>query len=364
MKNYIKLICFSFICLLLIKPINAATSYTLEVNEVPYQTKAPLIERNDTLYISLSELADIFYADLTIEGESYFLNFQSKTFKLQPELRTFSSGSEKLILSEPCFKLEDTLYVPIHFLQLILEDGTVTLEDHTLQITTPVAYSRNSDSPTDHTYLESTYNLKNLPKHIVSLSTGTPTEIILESAISNKQYVSFLDNTNQTKVLDYLRSRLGHSPYNNIQVTYRILNTHTYPNQIVDTVTLPLKIDFYGSTLQLHLGSDKWTYPTIWSTFYPTYSLTEMDLHKSVDATLMRALYEYYRNKHDLKDDKYFSPFTLISSERTNEMLHQTYSLSYADNDLLTEHETTYTIRVQRVHQSRKLHYIIDIAAN
>lgn len=359
MKNYIKLICI--LCLLLMTPVYANTQYTLKVNDISYQLSTPLIERNDTLYMDLNELANILFTHVTVDQETYVLNFQDKTYELKGNVKTVSKGIEKYILSTPPVAIDNKVYVPIELFEIILGKDNLDIAQGNIQITCPTLFSRNSDSPEEHTYILSPYNLNNLPKHIMALSTEDTITNAINTAITNKDYISFLDNSNQTKVTDYLRSRLTFSPYNNIQVSYRIINTHTYPNQITDTVTLPLKIDFYGSTIRLKLGEDQWTYPTIWSTYYPKRSLADMDLQKSVDTTIMRALYEYYRNKHDLRDDKYFSPFTISSSNRTNEMLHDAYSISYRNDDTLKEYETSYTISIQRIHQSGKLHFVIDI---
>ncbi|MEG0388994.1 MAG: hypothetical protein RR582_11750, partial [Niameybacter sp.] len=130
---------------------------------------------------------------------------------------------------------------------------------------------------------------------------------------------------------------------------------------IMDTITLPLKIEFSGNNLRLRLGEEKIDYPMVWATYYPKQSLTEMDLQKTFDATLMHALYEHYRNTYDLKDDKYFMPYSLISSEGTNQMLRLAYSTSFKADDSLTELETPYTLRMQRVHPSGRIHYIVDI---
>ena len=342
--------------------MSAQVPYTLHINGIPYELTTPLLSKNDTLYIALPQLADLTFGEITTQQDTFTFNFQDKAYKFKSNQKDFESGFKSSSLTVPTFFMDETLYVPLEVLDYLSCSYEIQESTGIINLICPTIYSPNTDSPIDHTYIESPYHLKNLPKHIQSFSTEGTFEEILNDALTNKYYISFLDNSNSNKVTNYLKDRLAYSPYNNILVSYRVINTHTYPNKITDTITLPLKLDFYGPTLRLNLNDTVWTYPAIWSTYYPSYSLNEMNLQKSVDSTLMHALYEYYRNEFDLKDDKYFHPYSFITSERTNQLINNTYSLSYKDDDSLNEYETNYTVKVQRVHPSGQIHYIIDIS--
>lgn len=359
MKNALKLILLLFV--LFVAPVYADTAYTLKVNNILYNLDAPFITKNDTLYIAADELAEITFGLLTDKEGSYTLSIQGTDIYITPNKLNFTMNSKAYTFSAMPFLVEEQLYLPIDFLNDISYPMKIDETNKVVSINCPTTYSRNIDDPSEHQFIVSDYNLTNLPTHVLSLSNEQVVQEAISSTQASKSYISFLDNSNKSNLADFIRNRTGYSPYNNIQVSFRVLNTHTYPNEIVDTITLPLKIGFSGNNLVLNLGEERIDYPMYWATFYPKQSLNEMDLNKSFDSTLMHALYEYSRNKSELKDDKYFSPFTRISSERTNEMLHEAYSTSFKADDSLHEYESTYTVRVSRVHPSGMIHYIVDI---
>lgn len=359
MKNHLKLICLIFI--LFMTPISAQSTYRLHINGIPYELTTPLLSKNDTIYIALPQLADLTFSELTTNDDCFILNFQNKLYKFKPNQSSFNIDFKSMALKSSTFLMKETLYIPLEIFDYLNYPYAVDQSSEIINLTCPTIYSPNTDTPTDHTYIESSYHLKNLPQHLLSFTTEDSCKKILNDALTNKHYISFVDNSNKDKVIPYLKTRLTYSPYNKISVSYRVINTHTYPNTILDTVTLPLKVDFSGDALRLQLNDSSWTYPMIWATYYPSYSLTQMDLQKSVDSTLMHALYEYYRNAFDLKDDKFFKPYSILTSDRTNQIINNAYSLSYIDNDSLNAHETNYTVKIQRVHPSGQLRYIIDI---
>nr|WP_307991982.1 hypothetical protein [uncultured Niameybacter sp.] len=362
MKNYLKLICLIFI--LFMTPISAQSPYSLHINGIPYELTSPLISKNDTIYIALPQLASLTFSELNTNEDIFTLNFQDKIYKFRPNQSTFDAEFKSATLTASTFLVGDILYVPFETFDYLNCSYEIQTATRVINLTCPTIYSPNSDTAKDHTYIESVYHLKNLPEHILSFTTKDACKEILDATLTNKDYISFVDNSNKDKVVNYLKNRLTYSPYNNITVSYRIINTHAYPNKITDTITLPLKVDFYGDNLRLQLNDTVRTYPVIWATYYPSHSLTQMDLQKSVDSTLMHALYEYYRNEFDLKDDKYFKPYSILTSSRTNQIVKSTYSLSYEENDSLNEYETNYTVKIQRVHPSGQIRYIIDIYAD
>lgn len=359
MKNILKLILLLFV--LCVTPVYGNTGYTLKVNNILYNLDTPFITKNDTLYIAADGLAKITFGTLTEDKASYTLSIQDMDISITPNQLNFIANSTAHTLSAAPFLSEGTLYVPVDLLKAISYPVKIDEARKIVSIDCPTPYSRNVDTPSKHQFITSDNHLTNLPTHVVSLSDEKLVKEAIDYALDSKSYISFLDSSNKNKIADFIRSRISYSPYNNIKVSFRVINTHTYPNEIVDTTTLPLKIGFSGNNLVLNLGKERIDYPMYWATFYPKHDLNTMDLNKSFDVTLMHALYEHFRNASELKDDKYFSPFMLISSERTNEMLHKAYSTSFKFDDSLNEYESTYTIRVSRVHPSGMIHYIVDI---
>lgn len=359
MKNKLKIVLLLFV--LLITPIYAHTDYTLKVNNILYNLDTPLIHQKDTLYIAADELAEITFSLLTEKEGSYTLKLQGQEVDITANKLNFTNGSKTYTFSAAPFILEDTLYIPIDFLKNLDYPLEIDATNKVIRLNTPTPYSRNVDDPSGHQFISSTPNLTNLPTYLLNLSSAEVIEEAIQNAQSAKQYISFLDNTNKAKLADFITARTGYSPYNNIQVSFRVINTHTYPNEITDTVTLPLKVGFSGSNLLFYLGEDKFESSMYQIAFYPHASLTQIDLNKSFDATLMHALYDHYLKTYELKDDKFFSPFHLISSDRTNEMLHRIYSLSFKADNSLNEYESSYTLKINRIHPSGTIHYIVDI---
>lgn len=362
MKNLVKMLVFFFI-FLSTTTLQASTTYSLKVNNILYNLESPLIQKNDMLYITADELAEITFGTLTEHKGTYTLSVQGKDVLFAPNKLSFNLEGKSYTFSVSPFILDDKLYIPIELLNSLGYSLKTNSNTQEIFLNIPTPYSRNMDDPQEHHFIDSFYNLERLPAHLLNLSSEEVLQSAITSAVSSKQYISFLDNTNKAKLADFIRTRVTYSPYNNMKVSFRVINTHTYPNTFTDTITLPLKVSFSGDNLILYIGNTRIDSPMYWATFYPSKTLTQMDLHKSFDATLMRALYEYYRNTYGLKDDKYFQPFTLISSDRTNEMVHDAYSLSFKSDDSLTEYESTYTVRVNRIHPSGSIHYIIDVLA-
>lgn len=239
--------------------------------------------------------------------------------------------------------------------ELLTYDYLWDSTDTKLAFTLPTPFSRNIDRPERHLYQASPRNLTTIPSHIASFGGEELLSTTLKEVMANKDYIAYVDNTHFQTVYPYMQRKLSRSPYHNIFVTFRRLDTYVYPNQVLDLVTYPVSVDFTPTHLDLTIGEDTLSYHTLWTAYYPTHSLTSFSVDKTLDATLMRAFYEYYRNLCHLRDDAYFIPFEVITNQRTNVFSHQVYSRFHDGS------ETPYTIRIYRVHPTGSMHYIIDI---
>lgn len=355
MKN--KIVWVTLLSLLIVCPIFATTQYSVYLNGISYTTQHPLIEKNDTLYISLEELAIMTLSPLEHVDDSYTLTLHDSKVSLRDKFLSYSVGNEKKVLPEAPFSVDDLLYVPVTFLDDLDYPYTLDLENNifTLEALTP--YSRNVDKIDNHTFKALDESLKVLPAHVNAFCSDEAVAEALNTALLEKQYIAFMDNSSFETVYNSFNAKFSFSPYSNIQVTIREIDTQTYPNKITRTTTLPAKVKMSPHTFKLSIGDEQFDYPMIWPTFYPSKSFTDQDLTKTIDVTLMHALYEYYRNHYDLRDDIYFSPFTTVTSDRTGTMSHDAYSLS------VDKVETHYTVKVYRTHPSGSIHYMIDIIA-
>lgn len=351
-----KILSIFLLLLFLVTPVVAdEQNYTLSVHNIPYTTSSPLLTRDDNLLIALEDFSEILLVPITQEQTTYTFSYNNQRVKLMANSRTCTINTQSSLLDYPTLVINDCVYVPIQLLEKLGIPYKVDSKNTLVHIDPPVPYSRNVDKPDDHRFVPNTYNLENVATHIIHLSPEGAFTDTLETTLANKGYISYLDNTSFNAIASEIALKTRYSPYNNITVTFRELDTTVYPNVIRDTVTFPVTIKPVGDTLRITFNNQTIDYASLWATFHPATSLVDLNINKTIDATVMRAFYEYYRNQYDLRDDQYFSPFFTISSERTNTMSHGVYTLSAEGM------ETHYTVEVYRLHPSGGIHYIVDI---
>ena len=79
MKNLVKVLVFLFM-FLCTTTLRASTTYSLKVNNTLYNLESPLIQKNDMLYITADELAEITFSTLTEHKGTYTLSIQGKWY--------------------------------------------------------------------------------------------------------------------------------------------------------------------------------------------------------------------------------------------------------------------------------------------
>lgn len=351
-----KIISILLLLFIFLIPISAQdTPYTLRVNGIPYMNSSPLIEHRNQLYISSDDLSHILMTPITYSDSTYKFTINNQKIELKSGTSSYSSNSQNKAFSVPTLVINGLFYVPCELFSQLGYPYTITASDKVLSIKTPVPYSRNADDPLTHSFKPAKANLENIPEHVLQLSHVPSFEKIIDHAIRNKLYISFLDNSSFENVYKVFGDKFKSSPYNNISIILREIDTSVYPNVIKNTVTLPVSVQMTPDFFNIAIDDISFEYKKLWSTFYPAHSLTDVDLHKSVDATLMRVFYTYYRDRYDFRDDTYFVPHMELSSDRTTTMSHGAYTLSH------DEQKTDYRIHIYRVHPSGSMNYIIDL---
>lgn len=353
-----KILSILLLVLLLVTPIMAEEqAYTITLNGISFSPSAPLILKDNNLFITLEDLSDMLFAPLTYSDSTYKFTANNQKIELNSQSYTYLSNSKQKTLPSSTFSTNNLVYVPVQLLEDLGYTFTLDTNTKVLSVSTITPYSRNADDPKDHSFIPSKNNLENVPSHVIDFSSHSQFQKAIDTAIQHKQYISFLDNSSFRDVYNTFSPKLAVSPYHNISITFRALDTSTYPAVIKDTITLPVSIKMTPDSFKVTIGEETIDYTGLWATYYPAHSLTDIDLDKTADATLMRIFYTYYRNRYDLRDDTYFSPYATITSDRTNVMSHGAYSLSHE------ELKTDYMINVYRVHPTGSMHYMIDIEA-
>ncbi|MGL4800308.1 MAG: hypothetical protein ACRCWY_13075, partial [Cellulosilyticaceae bacterium] len=351
-----KILSIFLLLLLLVTPIVAEDqAYTILLNDIPYTTSAPLLTKDDNLLIALEDFSKLTFTPITQDKNTYHFNFGTKRVVLESNTRVCKISSTNVILPYPTLIVDGVPYISVGIFEALGIPHTLDVASKLLSLPHSVPFSRNIDKPEDHRFLESKSNLEQVASHILQLSSDVIFKTTLDHSLATKGYMGYMDNTHWQTIASELEMKMGYSPYHAISVTFRELDTTVYPNVLKNTVTYPVSIRPRNQTLHITFNDQTLPYHGLWSVFYPSHSLTAMDIQKTIDATLMRAFYEYYRNTYDLRDDKYFSPLITLTSDRTNTMTHGAYSLSHEGV------ETHYNVHVYRVHPSGAIRYIVDI---
>lgn len=326
------------------------------LNGIPYTPNHPVVLKDGTLFMTIEDFSLMSFSSLTTNNDTYHLKAYNKELILKPNARTYTIQGKTKIFGHGPFIQNGLLYIPVDVLEPLGYNFTYDKTSATLSVNMDVPFSQNIDLPSNHITSPSEKNLKELPPHIISFESSEFFKNQLDLTVKNDAYIAYVDNTHFQAVSSYFAPKFKQSPYNNMNVTFRLLDTRVYPNKLVEAVTYPVKVDIKSDAFDIQIGNQKLVYPSLWSTYYPTHSLTSVDINKTFDMTLMRAFYEYYRNLCDLRDDKYFSSFEILTNDRTNVFSHKAYSVS------LEGKETHYTIKIYRVHPTGSMHYLVDIA--
>ncbi len=323
--------------ILTLTPLVATPQFELIVNGVPYTPGTPLIMRDDRLYITPEDASDILLTPYVMED-------LVDDFK---DAMIYQNG---------------IAYMPVYKLSSYHVDAAFTPATATLSLTTEAPFSQNRDNYEKHTFEAATYNLINVPSHVPALSSEAAFAQAIEDATSENAYIGFLDSEAYKRARDVFDIKFDKSPYNNIYLTFRTIDQSSFPHQLTQLETIPVTVEMTREGLALTLEDETCLVDSFWTMFYPNVSLTEADLHKSVDTTLMMFFYNYYCTRYDLRDDTYFSPFITIEGDRTHTLEHGVYSLTHQTLGA-PDVQTDYLLKLYRVHPSGSMHFIIDLVA-
>jgi hypothetical protein len=338
--------------LLFALPLYGVDSPRIVLNGIAYKEVHPLVEKNENLFVSKEDFMLLTYAKIeSNQNQTYTIHLGSVRFTLSPHSTEVRIGRETFRLDTTLFIQEETLYIPLEVLDLV--GISYQFENNVLSISDVIPYSQNIDRVSSHTFKEAELHLENLPSQLTIFSTEESLLKEIQTAKEDKNYLAFLDRTFQPEVHELLRQRLRTSPYNNIQVILRVPELFE-EHSISSFEVLPMTIDVFSKRLDVTIGDTLTPITSLWTTFYPHESMTSVDITKTMDVTLMRTVYEYYRNKYHLRDDTFFSPFTMVTSDRTNTLIHDAYAIENGQ-------EVGYTIRVHRVHPSGTLTFLVDL---
>ena len=352
MKN--KLISFLLLLMMLVMPLQAKSSYKLILNGLTYEpTYTPIISQKN-LFLSLNDLADMTYSSYIQNSDNTYLwSLQKTTLEFTVKNKTVKVNQNQQTLNIAPFMVNNVLYVPISYLTLADYPYTLSTDLKQLELTSLLPYSTSTDSYNSHTTLATDY--------IDLESIFTPflkedNQQFIQTAIKSKQYLSFASPAYKKDILAGLNKIIGSLPP--LEITYRNLDLLDEVPTSSSLTTYPLKVTTENNGLRLTFNHKNLIYKCLWPTYNPSASNTSIDINKSLDVMIMRALYENYRDTYDLKDDVHFSPITIVQMGSSESITYTVYS------DHLLDQTHTYTVTIYKYITAEKINYIVDLAAH
>ena len=357
MKNYISGILLAFICF--ITPIYAqdTTAPSLTVNHLPYSPVHAAKLINDMLYLSGEDLAQMTYGTYEASTSGEILHIQNHSILYTSDTYAIKVDGIKKQLTHPTKTIDQTLYLPVSVLELIHYPYTLSSEQKSLDITTLLPYSTATDQPASHTLFPTSY--KQFDEALSPAASQEVYSTLISQAQSHNQYISSMNTTYKTNCLAEIDEMIRSPLHSNLKtiVHFRQLDCHSGVPILSSFTTLPITYKVQESQLKLTIGTTPVKSPLFWA----TYNLSQtdpisIDLNKSLDAMIMRSIYEYYRDLYDLKDDLHTSPIINIKMGRSNQISY----LVYLDDATL---QTQYELVIYRMTSAHTVQYYVDLKA-
>ena len=343
-----KSIYFLILWAILTIPVLANTSFSVVLNGINYRPlHAPVVQEED-VYIALDDLTQMTYSTYTSSGTTYTLSIQGRTIAFTLGTR-YTHVDRKLTLARASAKLvEGVVYVPISFLDLIEYPYTKTKT--TFELTSQLPYSTVVDKYDTHTLIET--EVENLETYLAKYLNKANATNLIKTAQTNGLYISLMELGSRTQLLEAFKSELHKLPKLEVQFrTLDLFNTSPVSTQLISypaTLAYSLK-----EGLTLNFNNERLSLTPL-TTYNPAVG-TEVNVTKSLDATIMRGLYEHYRSVYDLKDDIHFSPITTIQRGRTDSIIYKVYS------DILIDLTHVYEVVLYKQVTANKITYIVDL---
>lgn len=348
MKN--KLLIIVLFLLFLTSPVSADTDYTITLNHMTYSPRHPVYSKEHMLYLSTDDFTSLTYGQITPKDSTYTLTIQGHTLTFTPNERIASIDGKTTILTHMPILLNSLVYLPVEFLTSIQYPYTLDTDKLQLTLFSLPPYARTSDAYKDHAFMNT--NSATFLQELKALASESTALTLLSEAKRKNNYISFVDNGDKEVLFNRIHSELLKSKP--MRVVMRDIDFLSPSPKVSVLKQLPLSAKVTSNTLLTELGKDKMAYNCIWAAYMPSDDPLKIDITKSIDSTLMRMLYEYYRNQYDLKDDLHFSPVVTIHTDRSDYVAYTVYS------DHLQDLQHQYEIIIYKTIETDYITYFID----
>ncbi|MGL4738215.1 MAG: stalk domain-containing protein [Cellulosilyticaceae bacterium] len=352
-----RLLFIGLLCLMFLHPTFGLQTVTINLNGMAYTPETPVMIQEQTPYVALDELENLVLASITRKSPTrYDIKIGKDTYELFVGGKQLKTPGRSIILSEPILSFDNKPYVPITILlEAIGYPHTWDTSTGELSLTAIAPYSMNTNDPKGHKFIPSRDNLRDYPKHLIAFSSEEAIAQKVALSQRSNSYLAFVDSTHVNEVISLTKDKIKTSPYNHMNLMVRQVGFQGDQAVLKGFKTYPITLTPGTTDLTISIGNQSVKCSNYWSAFYPGESLVEMDLDASLDATLMRHFYYYFRDQNDLRDDKFFKSTLTLSDLRTTTLRQPVYTQS-------TSGETTeYEVVIYRIHPSGAVYYIVDL---
>lgn len=348
MKKHLFL--FWTIFTLLMVPLYAHTAQTISLNGFSYKPVHNVQTINQTTYISLDDILNLTYSSALITQNDLEINFNGLPLKSSINSRVINSNSGKYILLKPILKINEVVYFPVEFFTAI--GYPVTITDTTLAFNSPVPYSTSTDRYVDHTKIDAGDNVLT---DLVCAASTTPEEgaAFIKDAIKNNHYLVLPYKSPDKALLQSFNKEIKTSLP--MEVIVREGDFLNKVPSLAGLKTTPITLALKNDTLTLKLEETTLSPTCFEVAFNPSAYENVIDSEKTVDAILMRLIYNYYRDYYHLKDDLNFSPVSTIEMKRSDIMHFKVYSDNVIDSAPLH-----YEMTIAKQMHPDRISYVVD----
>ncbi len=330
----------------------ASSSLNISINGILYTpVHSPLTNENG-LFLSLEDLSNITFSSFSEESNgNYSWTFNDTNCKITVGSKILTSQSKTEYLNSAPIIVDDVLYLPITILKNTQTPYILDKKNTQLEIGISMPYSRYKDSYSSHSLLETEFKSLN---EVFSPLISNSTELI-NNACKYNQYIGFASSSYKKPILDGFSKIIDDSMQ--MEVVFRNFNSLSYPHSVSTSNVVPMEVSLDNDEIKLSLGEATEIIDCIFTVYNPNQKTPSIDINKSFDMTIMRKLYENFRNANDLKDDASFSPITTIQTGLCDSISYNVYS------DHFVTHTPNYVVTIYKQVLKDKIRYIIDMGS-
>lgn len=352
MKNKIKLFFGCFLFLLLTISTMAKSTCTIYLNGNQYKPMYEPILKQNMLFVSIDDLCFLTYGHTNTSNKQLTFSLQNHVVKLSSGERIISLDNKAVILKHIPFHTNNVLYVPICVLDYLHYPYQFDSKNNVLTIEALTPLYRDFYYPKRNKLISS---YRSISTYLPIGYSKTEFNQLLHDVKLYNQSIAFLDGIQRESLLTFAQNTLKEAPYHKMSVIFRDNTLANKNGKVGKLLKLPLAASVEKNTLTVQIGEDTISMSCLWSAYVPAENINKLDAYRSLDSTLLRIIYEYYRNRYDLKDDIFFTPAIILPNNKLVQYSHDVYVTP------LHAPTTSYKVVVSHLPLQQETTFLVDI---